>query len=67
MPLTGRLPTMTESDLAGLRERADNGDRDAVDELIQLAGEQGDMAELRRLADNGSSTAAEVLAELTEE
>jgi len=30
-----------ESDLSVLRERAESGDRDAVDQLIEIAGEQG--------------------------
>ena len=59
----GRLRTMTEPDLSALRERADNGDADAVDELIELAGEQGNLDELRRLADKGNTTAAEQLTE----
>ncbi len=42
---------MTESDLSILRARADNGDRDAIDELIELACELGEVGELRRLAD----------------
>ena len=54
---------MTEPDLSALRERADNGDADAVDELIGLAGEQGNLDELRRLADKGNTTAAEQLTE----
>jgi hypothetical protein len=33
---------MTASDLSDLRERAENGDQEAVDELIELAGERGD-------------------------
>jgi hypothetical protein len=32
---------MTASDLSDLRERAENGDQEAVDELIELAGERG--------------------------
>ena len=56
-----------ETDLSELRARAANGDRDAVDELIELAGERGDMDELRRLADNGSRDAADQLAELGDE
>jgi ubiquinone biosynthesis protein UbiJ len=58
---------MTDHELLDLRTRAEIGDRDAVDELVQLAGERGDMQELRRLADGGSRDAAEVLAELTGE
>jgi hypothetical protein len=46
---------MTDHELSDLRTRAANGDRDAVDELVQLAGDRGDMDELRRLADGGSS------------
>ncbi|MEU9207723.1 hypothetical protein AB0D27_07135 [Streptomyces sp. NPDC048415] len=56
---------MTDSDLSILRERADKGDATAVDELIELATEQGGLEELRRLADQGNTTAAEQLAELT--
>jgi hypothetical protein len=44
----------------------DNGSRDAVDQLVELAGERGDMGELRRLADSGSRDAADVLAELAD-
>jgi hypothetical protein len=32
---------MTESDSSDLRERAENGDEEAVDELIELAAERG--------------------------
>lgn len=46
---------MTDSDLSVLRERAENGDETAVDELIELATELGDMDELRRLADKGNA------------
>lgn len=58
---------MTDQELTSLRARAAQGDRDAVDQLVELAGERGDMAELRRLADAGSTDAADVLAELTDE
>ncbi|MFE2093250.1 hypothetical protein [Streptomyces sp. NPDC059460] len=58
---------MTDSDLSVLRERAENGDETAVDELIELATELDDMGELRRLADKGNTTAAEQLMELTAE
>jgi len=54
-------------DLSALRARADHGDRDAADELIEVAGERGDMDELRRLAEQGNNTAADQLAELTSE
>jgi hypothetical protein len=49
-----------------LRRLADNGSRDAVDQLVELAGERGDTGELRRLADSGSRDAADVLAELAD-
>jgi hypothetical protein len=62
----GRLRIMDESNLSALRERIENGDADAVDELIELAGEQGNLDELRRLAEQGNSTAADVLIELGE-
>ncbi len=58
---------MSESDLSRLRDRAARGDRDAADELIELAGERGDMDELRRLADTGSTTAADELIQLAAE
>ena len=61
-----RLRVMDESDLSVLRERAESGDKDAVDQLIELAGEQGNLDELRRLADQGNTTASEVLGELEE-
>ena len=55
---------MDESDLSVLRERAESGDKDAVDQLIELASEQGNLDELRRLSDLGNTTASEVLGEL---
>jgi hypothetical protein len=58
---------MTDDDLLDLRARAANGDRDAVDQLVELAGERGDMDELRRLANGGNRDAADVLTELAEE
>ena len=58
---------MTESDLTALRHRAEHGDRDAADELIELAAERGELDELRRLADGGNSTAADQLIELASE
>jgi hypothetical protein len=57
---------MTDQDLSDLRARAATGDRDAVDQLVELAGERGDTDELRRLADSGSRDAADVLAELAD-
>jgi len=58
---------MIQSNLSDLRERAESGDDEAIDELIELAAEQGDMDELRRLADMGNTTAAEQYMELTAE
>ena len=60
----GRLAVMDESDLSVLRERAEGGDKEAADQLIELAGEQGNLEELRRLADQGNTTASEMLGEL---
>ena len=57
---------MDESELSVLRERAESGDKGAVDQLIELAGEHGNLDELRRLADQGNTTASEVLGELEE-
>ena len=50
---------MTESDLSDLRERAENGDEEATDELIELATGRGDMDELRHLAGRGYATATD--------
>ena len=58
---------MADSELAELRGRMEQGDPDAVDELIELGSERGDLDELRRLADGGSATAREQLAELVSE
>ena len=58
---------MTDHDLDELRRLADAGSRDAVDQLVELAGERGDLDELRRLAAAGSRDAADVLTELTDE
>ena len=57
---------MTDQELNDLRAGADSGDRDAVDQLVELASERNDFEELRRLAAGGSRDAADVLAELTE-
>ena len=57
----------TDHELADLRAQAAAGDRDAIDQLVELAGERGDMDELRRLADAGSRDAADVLTELAAE
>ena len=58
---------MTDADWVDLQARATDGDHDAVDQLVELAGERGDMDELRRLADAGSRDAFDVLAELEED
>jgi hypothetical protein len=58
---------MTDSYLSRLRERAADGDRDAVGQLIELAAEREDFYELRRLADSGSNDAADQLVELASE
>jgi hypothetical protein len=63
----GRLAVMDELDLSVLRERADRGDEDAVDQLIELASEEGNLEELRRLADQGNTTASDQLIELASE
>lgn len=57
---------MADQELLDLRARAAAGDRDAVDQLIELAGERGGLDELRRLAAGGSRDAADVLAELAD-
>ena len=58
---------MTDADWVDLQARAADGDHDAVDQLVELAGERGDMDELRRLADAGNRDAFDVLAELEED
>lgn len=58
--LTTSAPT-PEPELAALRQRAAGGDHDAVDLLIELAGERGDLDELRRLSDQGYSDATDEL------
>jgi hypothetical protein len=63
----GEGANVTDPELTRLRERAAEGDQDAVDQLVELAGERGDIAELRRLADRGNRDAADVLTELDEE
>jgi hypothetical protein len=62
-----RVSTMTDPELSILRERAERGDSDAIDQLVELAGERGDMDELRRFADRGNSTAADELVQLATE
>src|SRR3954463_2994809 len=55
---------MTDPDLSDLRRRSANGDRDAGDQLIEVAAERGDLDELRRLADGGYTDAVDQLIEL---
>ena len=62
-----KAASMTDQDLAGLRARAADGDQDAIDELVELAGERGDLDELRRLADAGSTDAVDELVQLAGE
>jgi aminoglycoside 6'-N-acetyltransferase len=62
-----KVVSMTESNLSELRERAEKGDGEAADELIELATERGDLDELRRLADRGNATATDQLIELATE
>ncbi|GIG29833.1 hypothetical protein Cma02nite_24330 [Cellulomonas marina] len=56
-----------DGDLTALRERAEAGDRDAVDQLVELAGERRDLVELRRLADAGSRAALDELVQVAAE
>ena len=56
-----------EPELTALREQAAGGDRDAVDQLVELAGERGDLAELRRLSDQGYSGATDELIQVAGE
>ena len=65
--LTGGGNGVSDNELLDLRARAAAGDGDAVDELVQLAGERGDMDELRRLADAGSADAVDELVQLAGE
>ena len=58
---------MTDLEMDVLRSRAERGDSDAADQLIEAAAERGDLATLERLAMQGNATAAEVLEELTAE
>lgn len=57
----------TRDEMDQLRRLADGGSTDAVDQLVELAGERGDLAELRRLAERGSTDAADILVELAGE
>ena len=56
-----------EPDLRVLRERAARGDRDAIDQLVELAAERGDIAELRGLAATGNQDATDQLIETAAE
>src|SRR5687767_13055204 len=58
---------MSDAELEDLRERAAQGDQDAVAELVELAGERGDAFELRRLAESGSTDAMDELVQLASE
>ena len=62
-----RWLVMTDPELSELRARAAVGDTDAVDELVERAGERGDFEELRRLAAAGSRDAADELVQLAGE
>ena len=62
MPLAELLAD--RGDLAGLRARADAGDRDAAERLAGLLAARGDLAGLRARADAGDRDAARRLGEL---
>jgi ABC-type hemin transport system substrate-binding protein len=64
--LTAGEPT-PEPELAALRQRAADGDHDAVDQLIELAGERGDLAERRHLSDQGWPDATDELIQVAGE
>src|SRR6185295_557361 len=65
-PRSGRR-IMVDDELSALLIRADQGDTDARDQLVELAGERGDAAILMRLAKGGNSDAAGVHIELASE
>jgi hypothetical protein len=54
-------------DLDELRRLADAGSNEAVEALVEIAGERADIAELRRLAAAGSADADAVLADLSDD
>jgi hypothetical protein len=54
-------------DLDELRRLAGTGSNEAVQALVDIAGERADIAELRRLAAAGSTDAAAVLADLSDD
>jgi hypothetical protein len=62
-----RCAHVSDQEYSDLQARATNGDRDAIDQLVELAGERGDLGELRRLADAGSRDAVDQLVELAGE
>lgn len=62
-----RVAVITDAELSKLRARAADGDSDAVDELVERAGERGDFEELRRQAAAGSRDAADELVQLAGE
>src|SRR5262245_26837162 len=67
MPIQCDDACVTDFGWADLQARAAAGDRDAVDQLVELAAERGDMDELRRLAGLGVGDAADLLVELAAE
>jgi len=54
-------------DLDELRRLAGAGSSEAVEALVDIAGERADIAELRRLAAAGSADADAVLRDLTDD
>ena len=54
-------------DLGELRRLADAGSGEAVEALVDIAGERADIAELRRLAAAGSAGADAVLRDLEQD
>src|SRR5690348_8507636 len=54
-------------DLARLREAAADGDRHAVDQLVEFAEERGDLDELGRLAESGNDDPVGILVVLAGE
>ena len=67
VPAAKRIERRCRMDESELRARADNGDIEAIDELIELATGRGDLGELRRLSDRGSRTATDELIQLAGE
>jgi hypothetical protein len=50
-----------------LTQRASRGDRDAMDQLVEIAADSGDRERLRQLAELGSSDAVDELVQLAGE